>query len=620
MHKKITKFIRLRKYRINQNIKWHKTYFALRHRIGFIKAMSMLSFVLKTIVFVTSLCAILWYSGIILRSDSGIIEFNTGFSSEYISKSGLLSAQITLTLICVSLIALVSNIDKKHLYGESLLDLAFPSKVFTFKLAMTLLFGLLLLNVFLMLRQEIFAYVLAIFLLALYMSIIVLYRFASVFLCKHSFRNRLFYKYYRCNLVHMKKTKPIEPHLAEPLQKLKEVSLRSISQKDYVTLSENMVLYFNLLKCTLFNHPRIVEEYYTEHLDYQDLIGHINEISLKLLYSQEPVYGLQVYNNLLRHINYYKIVCVQNITFTSTYFIEALVDIGDKTQIKNYMNGLMQMCRMLFRQYCLYSIADLSYCRLAKPTNMICYFAHRDMYERIYDLITQSNKLSASENEELFESLRSSIIETIIEFPFSDVDDFRKKQRLHSEEQKFSIDIKGEPIALLFMRFFENCDYDKLNSYSSLCSPQNGKDNSATFALILSMLSVINRIHSKEQISFVQDTRIDRNTAKTVFKNCYLLNLTLKDELLNEFYEFVVSNYVATGENDYPHGTIYGFHPKFNYKIEIVDTFFAYLYQKNQTNNSVENICRQKGLVYKKSVENTILSLSILDSNKKTNE
>ena len=106
----------------------------------------------------------------------------------------------------------------------------------------------------------------------------------------------------------MKKARPIEPHVSEPLRKLKVVTLKHISSKNYPELNEYMLLYFNLLKVTLFNKPKQVQEYYTEHTNFQDIIGHINEFALAMLHEGKALYGLQIYNSLLRHINYYKIV------------------------------------------------------------------------------------------------------------------------------------------------------------------------------------------------------------------------------------------------------------------------------------------------------------------------
>ena len=611
MDKKILSFFRSKRYRIKESLKWNRDYYVLKHRVGLIRAMHNISFIVKTIFLIASFIAILWFSQIILISDNGNIEFNTAFTTEYIGKSGILSAQITLTLICVSLIALVSNIEKKYIYGESLLDLAFPSKFFSFKFAMIVLFGLLLLNLFLMLKQTAFVYIIAVFLITLYTAIIVLYRFASVFLSQQSFRNRLFCKYYKCNLIHLKKAKPIEPQISEPMRKLKVMTLRSISKKDYITLNENMMLYFNLLKPTLFNYPRAVEEYYTEHLNYQDLVGHIHEISLELLYNREPLYGLQVYNALLEHINYYNIVCVQEIAFTSQCFIESFPDINDKTQIKSYLSALLQMSKMLIHQTYLYSIADLSYCRLAKPQNMIYYFAQGNMYERIYDVIIKSTKLSTADKEELIESIRSRIIDVTIGYSSPDIEDFKHKQRFHSNHRKYSLEIKGEPIALLFIRFFENCDCDSLNNYHSVWNiHKDREDYSATFALLLAMLSVINSLHLKGKREYFLDVQIDNKTAKTVFMNCDLLNFKISNALLDLFYEFIISHYVAEESKSIPEGGLYSFHPKFNYRKDVVDTLFGYLYQKNQPDKSTEDICLEKGLIHRKGIEKTIINLN----------
>ena len=84
--------------------------------------------------------------------------------------------------------------------------------------------------------------------------------------------------------------------------------------------------------------------------------------------------------------------------FTATSFIEAFSDLKDIIQIKRYLNELMNMTEMLLVQTYLYTTVDLSYCRLAKHEDMIYYFAKRDMYEKVYDAIINSTKLSDIEN------------------------------------------------------------------------------------------------------------------------------------------------------------------------------------------------------------------------------
>ena len=199
---------------------------------------------------VGSFCLILIFSKIILFNEF-VPYFNTDFSTKYITEAGILGTQITLTLICVSLIALIANIDKKYLYGERLLDLAFPSKIFSFKLIMLTLIILLLSNIFLMLKGAKFVYIVFVFLITLYLAVILLYRFGSVFLSRSSFKNKLFCKYYKDNLTHIKKPSLIHPYPAKLLNRLKNVTLKHLTTKNYPELSENMIIYFDLLKSIL---------------------------------------------------------------------------------------------------------------------------------------------------------------------------------------------------------------------------------------------------------------------------------------------------------------------------------------------------------------------------------
>ena len=357
MDNKVVKFFKLLKYKIKEYFSWLKVYCGLKYRVKFFNIIGFIFALLKAVLFIGSFILITTLSDIIVFTNS-IPSFNTNFQTEYITKTTVLGSQITLTLICVSLIALISNIESKYLYGERLLDLAFPHVFLSFKLLMGLLFSLLLCNIYLMLKEIAFVYTIFVFLMALYISVLLLYRFAIVFLSKASFKNKLFCKYYKANLTYIKKTKPINPYNSESLSKLYSITLKHLVNKDYPELNTNMILYFDLLKATLFNKPQFIQEFYTEYGEHKDFIGQISEFSLTLLYERNPLYGIQVYNTLLKHLNYYKVVCVQDVGFYSISFIEAFQDIHDKTQLKIYLEQLLIMSKNLIEQTYLYSIAD----------------------------------------------------------------------------------------------------------------------------------------------------------------------------------------------------------------------------------------------------------------------
>ena len=609
MKQKIVNFFRKYRYEAKERIKWNKDYFFLKHSMNYHRNKRIIFSVSKFVALVGSLIYILISSNMILFTEKHTPYFNVNFYTDYISKNGVLGTQITLTLICVSLIALISNTENKYVYGEQILALAFPSKIISFKVILLVLFASLLTNICLMLNNYPFVYSMSVLLLTVYLAIFILYRFATVFLNRGSLRQELFYKYYKSNLSHMKKARPIEPHVSEPLRKLKVVTLKHISNKNYPELNEYMLLYFNLLKVTLFNKPKQVQEYYTEHTNFQDIIGHINEFALAMLHEGKALYGLKIYNSLLRHINYYKIVCVQEIVFTATSFIEAFSDLKDIIQIKRYLNELMNMTEMLLVQTYLYTTVDLSYCRLAKHEDMIYYFAKRDMYEKVYDAIINSTKLSDIEKSDLIESIRMSIINHTTYSHSQDVEDFKAKQRFHREDRIYNLDIKSEPIALLFIRFIEQNDIDNFIYYRYACNNSDKKDRSVNFALILAILSVVNNLNNKGKREYLYDIIIEPKTVKKLFKKCELLNIKVDDEALNDYYTFITENYIADKKETEDRKRLYGFHPKLAFEQNVVDMLFSYLYWKNQKEHTIKEMANKHNLTYRKDIEKIILSL-----------
>ncbi len=609
MKQEIVDFFRKCRYKAKERIKWNKDYFFLKHSMNYHRNKRIIFSVSKFVALLGSLIYILISSKIILFTEKHTPYFNVDFYTDYISKNGVLGTQITLTLICVSLIALISNIENKYVYGERILDLAFPSKILSFKVILLALFASLLTNICLMLNNYPFVYSVSVLLLTVYLAIFILYRFATVFLSRGSLRKELFYKYYKSNLTHMKKARPIEPHVSEPLRKLKVVTLKHISNKNYPELNEYMLLYFNLLKVTLFNKPKQVQEYYTEHTNFQDIIGHINEFALAMLHEGKALYGLQIYNSLLRHINYYKIVCVQEIAFTSESFLEAFSDLKDIIQIKRYLSELLYMSKMLLQQTYLYSTVDLSYCRLAKPKNMIYYFAKRGMYEKIYDLIIHSDKLSDIEKSELIESVRMRIIDLTSSSLEQDIEDFRQKERFHKKDRIYGLDIKGEPISLLFIRFIEQNDIKHFVYYSYAWNNPDKKDRSVSFALILTMLSVLNNLHHKGKREYLYDINIEPKAVRQLFKKCELLNIKVDDQTLNDFYSFITENYIVDKKETEERKRLYSFHPKLSFDQNVVDMLFAYLYWKNQKEHTLQEIATEHNLIYRKGIEKIILNL-----------
>ena len=92
-----------------------------------------------------------------------------------------------------------------------------------------------------------------------------------------------------------------------------------------------------------------------------------------------------------------------------------------------------------------------------------------------------------------------------------------------------------------------------------------------------------------------------------------VIKIQLNNEKLLEFYQFIVAHYVLDDNKNLstPSGAIYNFHPKFFYKKEVVDNFFAYMIWQNQKEKSIQEIATDNNLSYSKEIQAIILSLCL---------
>lgn len=193
MKKKILNFIYSTRHKLKEGWAWHKSYFYFKWSIPFGAILQGIGFIFKTVVILASFFGIAFSSGMVFVTEQCIPYINIDFITEYITKEGLLSSQITLTLICVSLIALVANIENRYVYGEQSMNLAFPGRgPFSFKGAMAVSFLLLFVNIYWALKDVPLVYVALIFLITIYQSIWILYRFATVFLNQNAMKQNCF--------------------------------------------------------------------------------------------------------------------------------------------------------------------------------------------------------------------------------------------------------------------------------------------------------------------------------------------------------------------------------------------------------------------------------------------
>ena len=133
--------------------------------------------------------------------------------------------------------------------------------------------------------------------------------------------------------------------------------------------------------------------------------------------------------------------------------------------------------------------------------------------------------------------------------------------------------------------------------------------NTAYFAKILAILSVLNMLNNGNKREYLYDIEIDEVSVRKTFKESNFLKMEIREAEIQEYYSFILAHYVEDVEsNNLASGGIYGFNPKFNFKKEVVDTYFAYLLSCIQNNKSVDVVVKEKGYVFNKNLYNKIIS------------
>ena len=608
MKEKIINFARNTQYEIKYRIKWFKRYLKLRWLIPYVNLTWFVGTAVIISILLVSFVGVLISSNMLFFAENTIPQINEAYESEYLSKDSVIGAQITLTLVCVSLLAIVATIDRDYIYGEKLIHLAF-SKTGPFSLfsLILLLFLLLVTSIWLMAENACYVYLIITFVVTIYVSIIVLYKFTYIFLNQKAIKRKLLKKYYRCNMVHMKKERPTEHHTSIPLDNLKNVTLQHLFSDNVPSLNENMRLYFQLLEITLFNEPKKIQEYLTE-MCCGDVIREILDISSVMLQTGKPMYGIKTYNALLKYLNYYKIVGTVEILLVSLArdFIEIISDIKNKTEIKEYVNQALTMSAHIVGQTYLQTKVDLSYCRLAQH-KLIIPHSDSSLYEMIYDEINKSQPISKEEKDELTEGIRSSIINMQIGSEYSsNIDAFRKRIRWLKEEKVYLLDTKAEPIARLFLRMIEKNDIKNLSMYDYMNSTSKSH-----FAKILTTLSVLDMLCRGNKRKYVADININEATTKQIYNSCNLIDIrAAKDEIL-EYYQFILARYVKESARNVTtvSGSSYHFCPKFNFDKNVVDTFFSYILWLNNPESDIKDIATENKFEYVPAIHEVIDSL-----------
>jgi len=176
--------------------------------------------------------------------------------------------QISATFIITALLSLVANIEKKYIYGERAIGRLFTGKFFTFTKCFFILIIIMFINIYLLILGKNPIWILYLSILSFIILAWLIFRTVRIFLQSKTIKKDLEVKYYKeeISILENKKKKSIS------LLNLKEKCLQLILTKniDYLEYTE---LYIDLIKLTLFNNRKALQEYYTElNFDHTEVL------------------------------------------------------------------------------------------------------------------------------------------------------------------------------------------------------------------------------------------------------------------------------------------------------------------------------------------------------------
>lgn len=184
--------IKVRLSSFRRFLKWKRSILSIRY----VKLEYHVQNIIMTIVpMIIGTILVLFFLNLIgiLTINYGKIQFNNiyDFNGSMFSTSTLLPAQISITLILVTVVSLISSLDKKYIYGENAIEQVFGGKgAFKIKLIYILLLMLLLGNIMNLINGYGETAFLLDFLVTLVLVLYIAYRFTLIYSNPECFKKK----------------------------------------------------------------------------------------------------------------------------------------------------------------------------------------------------------------------------------------------------------------------------------------------------------------------------------------------------------------------------------------------------------------------------------------------
>lgn len=564
--KKITEF----RYRIRRSIKWHYKYYSLKYPFFVLRIRNSISVVVYTALILFVLWCLLFNSGIIEYDGHFIIGENGALNN--IQPFNLVSSQVSITLIVVSICSLTGGLENKYILGKNAIELLFRHK-WIFKLYLIIIFLLTAINLYLMVSHISNSLIFSIYIISFALIAIYAFRFAKLFISNNSVKASLMHTYYKLNLKHLKKERPNKHYHFRELEDFKNITIKYIREDNVLKYSENFDVYYHLLEISLFRHRELIQEYYTELMDFNDFISNIIEFCWELLKKDKEKESLKLFNGLLNITNYYRIIISNHYAISNliSQYIEYIKYMKTELEVKQYSDTLLTMIKNLVRSVYLSTVLDFSYCRLYGD-DLFIFGPSNDYLEKYYLYIYDNKHISLAEKRCLYREFAFQIrtLESNLFLSNYDIDDFLNKRIIHSKE-KISDEIWGEQLSKLILKMYENKDSDNIEMIIHNIT----SDSLKCFVVTVTTLSISEMLIRNNKRIYAYDLDIEPEFALHFLQNTKILQLDVNIDVWVNTYKLVQKLIIKDHNSDTK--SIYHFSPQLSFFSENVYYYFKTL-------------------------------------------
>ncbi len=600
--KRLKNFISSKRRKIDRYLKWYKVYDNKKY---FIVKQKIINILMIIAIFIVTIASIFFFFYALndYKFDN-LINFNKKLGIE---SKDLLIAQISNTLIIISVISLLSGLSKSYILGEKHINVIFPNNsLFSLLKIFIILTILLFINLVECLKSGNEMIVLLNFLISLMLILYMCIKMIWFYTHKNWFGNNLLCMYLEKQRKHIKKAVPLDSHECKEIVELKNQTIVLIQKNDN-DYNYNINNIITLIDLTLFNDKKILQEYYTEMITRSDLITSLNEIIATLILYDKHIEAANILLKLYTMFAYYKFVPVED--YYKNQNIMDLIDkikyIKTESQEKEYVNTMWRIIKLYIYFIYLYeNEIDLSYCRLSK-LDLLNMFNFSRYLEDVYICIIENKNLTKNEKyrvlERLYDDIR--IMEHKEKFPDIDINDFFQRGYVHKEKIFIPYIIKGEPIIIMFLRMIDNNDIRAIKMFRTM----NLSREFMHYIIMSTTLSIITIISKDNYRKYVDDLNINIDKINYLFKETKFHRITVGTDELKNLYDLFNENYF------YKEKRPYSLRPRLTTTENALKNYFYFLYKDIDRLEEFYKLEKCQEFVADERLQNSIKRLGVVN-------